>query len=660
MGTGVSGTTAQADAAPLIFATVRFGGDILSTVRVMSAEFIPAAHLAAERRRLDVLATYQILGTPAEPAFDRLAQLSADVFRVPLAAVTFMAQDEQWFKSCVGADLRSNARHASFCQALFTEGAPDLLVVPDTETDPRFSGLTGVLSVPHLRFYAGAPLTSPDGVRIGTLCLYDVTPRADLNLRERATLQRLAEQVMSELELRRALLRQDRERQRYAALMASAMDGMMILDSSGTVTDWNPAAETILGYTCSDAVGRDLTTLMVPPEWREIHRAALARVVETRDLRQQRVEVPALRNDGTQFPAEFTVAPFIVEGEVMFAVSIRNLSDAYQARDALSASHHLLRTVVDSVPEAIYVKDTRRRYTLINAAGAAQIGRPVSDILGRTDEDLFPQQAAADARRRDEALLSSGGRVSYEVTDTVPNGLRRTYWSTKLTLSGPDGQAAGLVGVSIDITERNLAEHVIRTHNELLAGRVERAQIEILERLARAAEYRDDDTGEHMLRVGKAAGGIARELGLPAGQVALIEQAAPLHDVGKIGVSDTLLLKPGRLTPEEFEVVKTHTVIGANILSGGHSPVVMLAEEIARTHHERWDGLGYPAGLKGQAIPISGRIVAAADVLDALTSARPYKTAWTLDAALSEIRAQSGRQFDPAVVAALERHLARS
>lgn len=109
MGTGVSGTTAQADAAPLIFATVRFGGDILSTVRVMSADFIPAAHLAAERRRLDVLATYQILGTPAEPAFDRLAQLSADVFRVPLAAVTFMAQDEQWFKSCVGADLRSNA-----------------------------------------------------------------------------------------------------------------------------------------------------------------------------------------------------------------------------------------------------------------------------------------------------------------------------------------------------------------------------------------------------------------------------------------------------------------------------------------------------------------------------------------------------------------------
>lgn len=627
---------------------------------MMSAEFTCADPIAADRRRLEILNTYQILGTPAEVAFDRLAHLSADVFGVPLTAVTFMGQDEQWFKACVGADRRSAPRGATFCQALFGEDAPDLLVVPDTAADHRFRDLAVVRDAPHLRFYAGAPLISPEGVRIGTLCLYDVAPRADLSARERVTLQRLAEQVMSELHLRRTLLQQDRERQRYAALMASAMDGMMLLDAAGTVTDWNAAAETILGYTRLEAVGRDLTALMVPPELHGTHRAALTRVLETRDFRQQRVDVPALRRGGARFPAEFTVAPFDVAGATFFAVSVRDLTDAHHARDALTASHQLLRTVVDSVPEAIYVKDTARRYTLINAAGAAQIGRPSEDILGRTDDELFPPQTAAQARQREEALFRGGGRVSYEVTDAVADGSHRTYWSTKMPLPGLDGQIGGLVGVSIDVTQRYLAEHLVRTHNDLLTRRVERAQLEILERLARAAEYRDDDTGEHMARVGRAAAGIARELGLPPGQVALIEQAAPLHDVGKIGVSDTLLLKPGRLTPEEFEVVKTHALIGANILSGGHSPVVVLAEEIARTHHERWDGQGYPSGLRGRQIPVSGRIVAVADVLDALTSERPYKRAWTMDAALSEIRRQSGRQFDPDIVAALERHLART
>jgi putative two-component system response regulator len=142
---------------------------------------------------------------------------------------------------------------------------------------------------------------------------------------------------------------------------------------------------------------------------------------------------------------------------------------------------------------------------------------------------------------------------------------------------------------------------------------------------------------------------LAKEMGLPDSQVALIRRAAPLHDVGKIGVPDTILLKLGRLTDEEFAVVKTHTAIGARILSGSRFPLLRLAEEIAFNHHERWDGDGY-AGITRDAIPLAGRIVAVADVFDALTQKRPYKPAWTVDDAVGEIDRQRGRQFDPVLV----------
>jgi putative two-component system response regulator len=162
-----------------------------------------------------------------------------------------------------------------------------------------------------------------------------------------------------------------------------------------------------------------------------------------------------------------------------------------------------------------------------------------------------------------------------------------------------------------------------------------------------------------MGRVGLTAAGLAQELGLPEAETQLLRLTAPLHDVGKIGIPDHLLLKPGPLTPEEFEIVKTHTLIGASLLYGGHSDLVKMAETIACTHHERWDGTGYPYRLQGEAIPLVGRIVAVADVLDALTSDRPYRPAWTRAAALQEITLQAGKQFDPAVVDALLRLLSR-
>src|SRR6188474_3775153 len=196
----------------------------------------------------------------------------------------------------------------------------------------------------------------------------------------------------------------------------------------------------------------------------------------------------------------------------------------------------------------------------------------------------------------------------------------------------------------------------IQGQNQMLEAKVrdrtrelEAAQIEIIERLANAAEFRDDNTGQHTERVAQMAALIARQIGLPDAQVSLIRRAAPLHDVGKIGVPDSILLKLGKLTDDEFEVVKTHTTIGARILSGSRFPILRLAEEIAFSHHERWDGNGY-AGIRRESIPLPGRIVAVADVFDALTQQRPYKEAWPVTEAIAEIERQRARHFDPALV----------
>ena len=182
---------------------------------------------------------------------------------------------------------------------------------------------------------------------------------------------------------------------------------------------------------------------------------------------------------------------------------------------------------------------------------------------------------------------------------------------------------------------------------------IKKTQLEIVERLGLATEFRDDDTKEHVTRVGELAGKIAAILGLPPEFISTIRYSALLHDVGKIGISDTILLKPGKLTEEEYETMKQHTKIGAQILGGSKSEILAMAEEIAITHHERWDGRGYPNQLKGQEIPLSGRIVAVVDVFDALTNERSYKKAWPIQDALSEIERNSGSQFDPMVVDAL-------
>ncbi|MDH3297471.1 MAG: response regulator [Gemmatimonadota bacterium] len=203
---------------------------------------------------------------------------------------------------------------------------------------------------------------------------------------------------------------------------------------------------------------------------------------------------------------------------------------------------------------------------------------------------------------------------------------------------------------------RQLHEDV-RQHSELLELRIlertrelETAQLEIVQRLALAAEYRDDMTGAHAARVGDLAAMIGMGLGLDNRTVTLLRLAACLHDLGKIGIPDSILLSNDRLDETEWEVMRSHTTAGATILSGTGNPLLVMAREICASHHERWDGLGYPLGLVGEDIPLSGRIVSVADTFDTITSIRTYKSARTAEAALEEIIRGRGSQFDPAVV----------
>jgi putative two-component system response regulator len=200
---------------------------------------------------------------------------------------------------------------------------------------------------------------------------------------------------------------------------------------------------------------------------------------------------------------------------------------------------------------------------------------------------------------------------------------------------------------------RRAQQHYAHRLEELVRSRthdLENSRIEVLHRLAIAAEYRDDDTGKHTQRVGLISALLARALGVSTADTELIRLAAPLHDIGKIGIPDRILHAPRQLTGEEFNIMKSHVLIGSQILSGSASALLQMAGRIALYHHERWDGAGYCAGLKGDAIPLPARIVSVADTFDALTHERPYKRAWTLDEAMAEIERLSGSRFDPGVV----------
>jgi putative two-component system response regulator len=328
-------------------------------------------------------------------------------------------------------------------------------------------------------------------------------------------------------------------------------------------------------------------------------------------------------------------------------------------------------------PSRILVVDDQETNALLLQAVLARAGYTAVETL--IDAGSVVERCAAQSL--DLLLLDwhMPGRSGAEILEDIAFLTEEPNWMPVLVLTGdlaPDTKRRALslgardfLTKPIDVPEvllrvRNLLQTrylrvELQRTNDLLHERVsqrtrelEDAKLEMLDRLALAAEYRDDATGQHAERIGRTSELIALALGLERPQAALIGQAARLHDIGKIGIADDLLLKPGKYTAEEMKAMESHPAIGARILSGSTNELLMMAEQIALTHHEHWDGCGYPSGLAGEAIPLPGRIVAVADVFDALTHRRPYKEPWPVQVAVREILGETGTQFDPGVAEA--------
>jgi putative two-component system response regulator len=342
---------------------------------------------------------------------------------------------------------------------------------------------------------------------------------------------------------------------------------------------------------------------------------------------------------------------------VMSALRRRELEIAQKAHSR--ALEERLQLLMDRAPVPIYIKDTERRYAIANRVAHEVAGLAPNELIGMRDADIMSPEAERLVAESDQRVLHEGG--SYEAEETLRVGAdERTFLTVKFPFVDDTGEIAGISGISTDITDKKRAEELREELSRAQARAIEELQVsrqETVERLSKALEMHDAETGRHVNRMAAIASFLAGKLGLDDDRVLLLRTAAPMHDVGKVATPDHILRKQGPLSEEERREMERHTTVGYSILADSESELLRLAATIALTHHERWDGSGYPQGLAGDAIPLEGRITAVADVFDALLSDRCYRAAMTLDDAVEVMRDGRGSHFDPQVVDALLGHL---
>jgi PAS domain S-box-containing protein len=317
------------------------------------------------------------------------------------------------------------------------------------------------------------------------------------------------------------------------------------------------------------------------------------------------------------------------------------------------------QAIIDMAPMPIYVKDNDFRYVFANAQADELAGQERGQLLGQTDEAIMSAEALAHTRAVDRRILKK--RTTYKAEEKLGiDGAERTFQTVKFPLLDEQGQATAVCGISTDVTAQ---KEGLRLRDELAATQQDAidelrlSRQETVERLTKAIELHDFSTGKHVDQMARVAALLGICLGLDAEQVQLLRLAAPMHDVGKIATPSEILRKSGPLTPEEREEMKCHTTVGHEILANSESELLRVAATIALTHHERYDGGGYPRGLAGEEIPLEGRITAVADAFDAMLSDRPYRPALTVEETVEIIKENRGGQFDPEIVDLLLDHL---
>ncbi len=342
------------------------------------------------------------------------------------------------------------------------------------------------------------------------------------------------------------------------------------------------------------------------------------------------------RQESMRLFADIAIALELV---VLLAVLVRVRRRTLAQATALAHQQARARAVIEHAPDVLLLVDGDGTVRYHSPSAEELMGLEATEIAGanlkdgvhvtdrETLERTFAEMAADYGRPREFVCRVRHADGSWRIIEARGTNLLR------------DPAVQAIVINARDVSDRVRAEE-----------RTREAQVEVLARLAAAGEARDDDTGQHTRRVGELAARIGEALGLSLDEVELIRLAAPLHDVGKIGIPDSILRKPGTLNAEEFAIMQTHTLIGAEMLADGATPHIRMAEVIARSHHEWWNGGGYPDGLAGDAIPLPARIVAVADVYDALTHARPYRPAWKRDRVTAELQRKAGTHFEPRLV----------
>lgn len=335
---------------------------------------------------------------------------------------------------------------------------------------------------------------------------------------------------------------------------------------------------------------------------------------------------------------------------VMSALRRRDLEIAANAHSQNLEDRR--QTIIDMAPIGIYAKDISGHYIVANDKANELAGLQPGELVGLTDEAFLSPEEREIGTIGFQRVVDE--RTPHEREDTVEiGGEVKTFKLIRFPLLDEEGEITAVGGISVDITAERAA---MQLRDELTATQqnaIEELQLsrqETIEGLAKAIELHDSSTGEHVDRMAAIASFLAAQLGFDADQVRLLRAAAPMHDVGKIGIPAEILRKPGPLTAEEREAMEGHTVVGHKIFAHFESDLSRIAASIALTHHERFDGSGYPQGLEGDEIPIEGRITAVADVFDALLTDRSYRSALSMDSAVAVMRDGAGTQFDPDVV----------
>jgi PAS domain S-box-containing protein len=649
------------------------------------------------------------------PALTIALQSVREVLGMDVAYVSEVVGDEMVFREVDGDaesfGIRSGQSmplRQTYCQRMLDGRLPNL--IPDTRADDRAASLP-MTQVAGVGAFATVPLTLSDGRVYGTLCAAG-HERTSLDFRGLQFLKVLARVVADQLERGAAV----RELGHLAQMVDTADDAIAVMTPDGVVTSWNPACERIHGYRAAEAIGRDIVELIALPGQANGIRETYMRVAAGHPAHH---EERRRRADGVVINVAVTLSPVRDRHGRVSSISamvrdvsaqvrqarfraierdvIAALADAGDAQEAAIGTLRAIAEGLDCDCAALWEVDRGRERLHCTAwwLSGGSVAIPVAesmrsrsfaageDLPGevwQTGEPVWIEnlQDVAGSSSRNAAAASAGLktlvgiplRCGGETVGVVEFFGCQSWPLSRRVLVMAETTIARLA----DALARHRAQAAVREARQALEVRVrdrtrelrhalaelEAAQIETVHRLSRAVEFRDEATGAHIARISSITGSIARRAGLGAHHIRLLEQASPLHDVGKVAIPDNILLKPGPLTAVERTVMETHAQIGHELLDGSDSPILQLAATIALSHHERYDGQGYPQRLERERIPIEGRIVAIADVFDALTSDRVYRSAMPVKRAVEILRAGRGSQFDPRLLDLFLEHLSET